>query len=63
MQNIQELLEFKGTSEVQMVGPNDTVFDAVTRMVELNIGAVLVEENNVIEGGGWSWKTGTREGL
>lgn len=50
MQTIQELLEFKGTREVQMVEPNDTVFEAVTRMVELNIGAVLVAENNVIVG-------------
>ncbi|RKZ13255.1 hypothetical protein DRQ50_10725 [bacterium] len=50
MQTIKELLDFKGTGEVQMVGPEDTVFDAVTRMVEMNIGAVLVSENNVIVG-------------
>ena len=50
MKIIKELLEQKGDVQVQMVSPNDTVFDAVTRMVELNIGAVLVSENNVIVG-------------
>ena len=42
MKFIKELLEQKGDVQVQMVSPNDTVFEAVTRMVELNIGAVLV---------------------
>lgn len=50
MQTIQELLDNKGNVEVQMIGPDDTVFDAVTRMVELRIGALLVSENNVIVG-------------
>jgi CBS domain-containing protein len=50
MQKIQELLDSKGEAEVQMVSPDDTVFDAVTRMVELRIGALLVWENNVIVG-------------
>ena len=50
MKFIKELLEEKGEVEVQMVSPDDTVFQAVARMVELNIGAVLVSENNVIVG-------------
>ena len=50
MQTIQKLLDNKCNVEVQMIGPEDTVFDAVTRMVELRIGALLVSENNVIVG-------------
>jgi CBS domain-containing protein len=50
MKFIHELLEHKSTDQVHTVEPNDTVFDAVTRMVEMNIGAVLVCENNVIVG-------------
>jgi len=47
---IRELLDEKKNSEVFTVGPGDSVFAAVTRMVENNIGAILVIENNVIQG-------------
>ncbi len=50
MKTIKELLELKGQGTVHTVEPNDTVFTAVTRMVEMNIGALLVTENNGIKG-------------
>ena len=50
MRTIKELLEFKGQATVHTVGPSDTVFMAVTRMVENNIGAVLVVEEDTIKG-------------
>ena len=50
MKTIKELLEAKGSTTVQTIGPEETVFTAVTRMVEHNIGAILVIENNVIKG-------------
>ncbi len=50
MRTIKDLLEAKGHGPVHTIGPNDTLFDAVTRMVDMKIGAVLVVENNVIRG-------------
>jgi CBS domain-containing protein len=50
MRNIKELLAFKGVKEVHTIGPDDSVFDAVTRMVEMNVGAVLVIDDQVIKG-------------
>jgi CBS domain-containing protein len=50
MTAIKDLLDEKNTSDVFTIGPRDSVFDAVTRMVENNIGAILVIENSVIQG-------------
>jgi CBS domain-containing protein len=50
MKTIKELLEFKGQGTVHTVEPEDTVFSAVTRMVEMNIGALLVTEGKEIKG-------------
>lgn len=50
MRTIRELLEFKGRQEIHSVAPGATVFDAVTRMVEKNVGAVLVMELETIKG-------------
>ncbi len=50
MTSIKELLDGKNNSEVITVGPQASVFDAVTKMVENNIGAILVIENKVIQG-------------
>jgi len=50
MKTIAELLELKGATPVHTVGPDESVFAAVTRMVEMNIGAVLVCHENVIQG-------------
>ncbi len=47
---IKELLEYKDRGTVHTVEPNDTVFVAVTRMVEMNIGALLVTEGKNIKG-------------
>ncbi len=50
MRTISELLESKGSNPVHTIAPNDTLFDAVTRMVDMKIGAILVVENNTIKG-------------
>ena len=50
MNTIKELLEFKGLGPVHTIEPEETVFTAITRMSDMNIGAMLVVENNVIRG-------------
>ena len=50
MQNIRQLLEAKGEVPVVSVASTDSLFDAVTRMVENNIGAVLVMDDSQIKG-------------
>ncbi|NEV61155.1 CBS domain-containing protein [Thiorhodococcus minor] len=45
MKKIQELLEGKGAS-VWSIGPDATVFDALTLMAEHRIGALLVVDDN-----------------
>ena len=50
MKTIKELLDYKGQGAVHTVEPDDTVFTAVTRMVEMNIGALLVTEGEGIKG-------------
>ena len=50
MKSIKELLDYKGQGTVHTVEPDDTVFTAVTRMVEMNIGALLVTEGEGIKG-------------
>ncbi len=47
---IKNLLKAKGERPVVSVTPQTTVFDAVTSMVENNIGSVLVTENERIFG-------------
>ena len=44
MKTIKELLAVKGECPIHSIGPDDTVFAAVTKMVEMNIGAILVTE-------------------
>lgn len=50
MTSIKELLDEKNSSDVYTIGPESSVLEAVTRMVENNIGAILVIEKNVIQG-------------
>jgi CBS domain-containing protein len=47
---IKDLLATMGERPIISVGPDDTVFEAVTRMAENNIGAILVMENGHICG-------------
>ena len=46
---VSSLLHRKG-DEVVTIGPNATVFDAIGRMVEHNVGAILVIENDALAG-------------
>lgn len=50
MKTINELLEYKGRGTVHTIGPDETVFAAVTRMVEMNIGALLIVDGEAIKG-------------
>lgn len=50
MRTIKDLLDSKPHSEVFQISPDAMVFDAVTRMVEKNIGAVLVTRDDAIQG-------------
>ena len=50
MRTIKELLDGKAQRDVFTIDPEATVFEAVTHMVERNIGAVLVEHGGVIQG-------------
>lgn len=50
MNTIRELLEFKGQGPVHTIAPEAMVFEAISRMADMNIGAMLVVENNVIKG-------------
>jgi CBS domain-containing protein len=49
MANVSAILEHKG-GMVLAVDINDTVYDAISLMAELNIGAVLVEQDDTISG-------------
>jgi CBS domain-containing protein len=50
MKNIKELLESKPQGIVHSIGPDETVFTAVARMVEMNIGALLIIKGGSIKG-------------
>lgn len=50
MRTIQELLSSREQNEVHTISPEATLFDAVTLMVDKNIGCVLVMENDAIKG-------------
>ncbi len=50
MRTILELLETKGNNTVHTIAPTDTLLQAVTRMVDMKIGAVLVVEDSTIKG-------------
>ena len=49
MSRVSEILEHKG-GMVLSVDINETVLDAITLMAQLNIGAVLVQQNDSIAG-------------
>lgn len=50
MKTIKKLLDERGERPIHSVSPDDTVFTAVTTMVEKNIGAVLVMADGDIKG-------------
>ena len=49
MSRVSEILEHKG-GMVLSVDINETVFDAITLMAQVNIGAVLIQQNESIAG-------------
>ncbi len=50
MKGIAQILRGKPSKVVQAIGPNDTVYDAIKKMAEQNIGALLVMEGGNIVG-------------
>lgn len=50
MHSVRELLAQKSHRSLVFVGPDDTVFEAVTRMVRANVGAILVMDGNRVRG-------------
>ncbi|HKL15248.1 MAG TPA: CBS domain-containing protein [Balneolaceae bacterium] len=46
---VKDLLEKKGT-EIYSVGPDESVLEAISKMAELNIGALVVMENDTLVG-------------
>ncbi len=50
MHTVRELLAAKSHRSVVYVGPDDTVFEAVTRMVKANVGAILVMDEGRVRG-------------
>ena len=46
---VEEILRQKGT-DVLTTDPNSTVFDAIARMVDHNVGSILVTDDGEIEG-------------
>ncbi len=49
MSRVSEILEHKG-GMVLSVDVNETVLDAISLMAQVNVGAVLVQENDTISG-------------
>ncbi len=50
MKTIKDLLDCKTPCTVHSIGPEETVFTAVARMVEMNIGAILIIKAGSIKG-------------
>lgn len=50
MKTIKELLDCKAPGIVHSIGPEESVFTAVTRMVKMNIGAILIIKAGSIKG-------------
>ena len=50
MKGIAQILKSKPSKVVHAITPNDTVYDAVRKMAEQNIGALLVMEGDEIVG-------------
>lgn len=50
MHTVRELLAEKTQRALVYVGPDDTVFEAVTRMVRANVGAILVMDDGRVRG-------------
>ncbi len=44
MKTVTHILEAKGSDEIHTIGPNDSVLDALERMAEKEVGALVVTE-------------------
>ena len=50
MTAVSDILKSKGDAIVHMIGPDDSVFDALQRMADKGIGALMVTQGDAIVG-------------
>ncbi len=50
MSKVADILKTKGNATVHQIGPNDSVLEAMRRMAEHGIGALLVTEGDAVLG-------------
>ena len=50
MTAVADILKSKGDAVVHMIGPDDSVFDALQRMADKGIGALMVTQGDAIVG-------------
>lgn len=50
MTSVAQILRSKAIQQVHSVGPNESVFDVVKKMADLNVGALLVVEGSELVG-------------
>jgi len=50
MRYVSDILAAKKKSEIYTISPNETVYTAINFIAKMNIGALLVTENNRLEG-------------
>lgn len=50
MKTVSQILHAKGVTEVHTIGPDETVLEAIRRMAEHGIGALVVMEGGAIVG-------------
>jgi len=50
MKTVSQILHAKGAAQVHTIAPDDTVLEAIRRMAEKGIGALVVMEGNSIVG-------------
>lgn len=50
MKTVSQILHAKGAADVHVIGPAETVLEAIRRMAEKGIGALVVKEGEAIVG-------------
>ena len=50
MKTVSQILHTKGAADVHVIGPDETVLEAIRRMAEKGIGALVVKEGESIVG-------------
>src|SRR6476659_4925925 len=48
MKTVSQILHAKGPADVHVIGPGETVLEAIRRMAEKGIGALVVQEGEIM---------------